>query len=75
MDVEDFVARCFRERLEAELVSVSAMSVGGTMHVLVKVRDRLQEAEEVATDLMVELSEFDRTLHIAVSLDPALGRR
>ena len=66
MDVEDFVADCFRERIGADLLAVSATSVPGTMHVLVKVPGRLQEAEAVAADLMAELAEFDRTVHIAV---------
>ena len=66
MDVEDFVTRCFRERLGAELIAVSATSMPGTMYVLVKVRGRLQEAEAVAADLMAELAEFDRALNIAV---------
>ena len=66
MDVEVFVADCFRERLGAELLAVSATSMPGTMHVLVKVRGRLKEAEALAADLMAELAEFDRTLHIAV---------
>lgn len=67
MDVEDFVAACFRERLGDELLAVSATSVPGTMHVLVKVRGRLQEAEAIAANLMAELAELDRTLHIAVA--------
>lgn len=65
-DVEDFVTGCFRERLGAELLAVSATSMPGSMHVLVKVRGRLQEAEAIAADLMAELAELDRTLHIAV---------
>ena len=66
MDVEDFVADCFRERLGAELLAVSATSLPGTTHVLVKVRGRSQEAEAVAADLMAELAQFDRALPIAV---------
>jgi len=68
MDVDDFVEGCFRERLGAELLTVSATSVPGSMHVLVKVRGRLQEAEAVAANLMAELAEFDRALHIAVEV-------
>lgn len=67
MDVEDLVASCFRERLGADLLAVSATPMmPGTMHVLVKVRGRLREAEAVAADLMAELADVDRALHIAV---------
>ena len=45
---------------------MSAKSMPGTMYVQVKMRGRLEEAEAVAADLMAELAEFDRTLHIAV---------
>jgi len=66
MDIEDFVMDRFRGRLGANPLAVSATPMAGTMHVLVKVRGRLPEAEAVAADLMAELAEFDRTLHIAV---------
>ncbi len=68
MDAEDFVARCFQERLGADVLGVSATPLPGTMHVLVKVRGRLQEAEAVAADLTTELAELDRTLLIAVEV-------
>jgi hypothetical protein len=68
MDVEGFVTGCFREQLGAELLSVSATPMAGTVRVLVKVQGRLSEAEAVAANLMAELAELDRTLRIAVEL-------
>jgi hypothetical protein len=68
MNLESFVVECFRKRLTAELVAVSVRPMAGTMHALVTVSGRLPEAQEVAEQLMAELAELDRSVHVSVEL-------
>ena len=68
MNLESFVTECFRARLAAELLAVSARPMAGGMQVRVTVSGRLPEAEAVAAALMAELAELDRSVHVSVEL-------
>ncbi len=68
MNLEGFVTECFRKQLAAELVAVSVRPMAGTMQVRVTVNGRLLEAEAMAVELMAELAELDRTVHVSVEL-------
>ncbi len=68
MDLENFVTTTFRQRLTSDLIAVSSKSIPGTTFLLVKVRGQLQEAKDLAGDLMAEYAELDRDLHIAVEI-------
>ncbi len=68
VNLESFVAECFRKRLAADLLTVSVRPMAGAMHVQVKVGGRLPEAKAVAEELMAELAELDRSVHVNVEL-------
>ena len=69
MDLENSVENSFRKQLGPDLLAVSASpSVPGSMHVLVKVRGRLPEAQALAASLMAEYAELDRDLQVQVKV-------
>ena len=68
MNLESFVTECFRKHLAADLLSVSVRPAAGAMHVRVTVGGRLPEAKAVAAELMAELAELDRSVHVNVEL-------
>ena len=71
MNLESFVTECFQKHLAADLLGVSVSPLAGTMHVQVTVGGHLPEAKAVAAELMAELAELDRSVHVNVEL----GRR
>lgn len=73
MNLESFVTECFRTRLAADLLGVSVSPMAGAMQVRVTVGGRLLEAKAVAAELMAELAELDRSVHVSVELGK--GRR
>jgi hypothetical protein len=68
MNLESFVTECFQTHLAADLLAVSVRPMVGTMHVRVTVAGRLPEAKAVAAELMAELAELDRSVHVSVEL-------
>jgi hypothetical protein len=68
MNLESFVTECFRKHLAADLLAVSVRPAAGAMHVQVAVGGRLPEAKAVAAELMAELAELDRSVHVNVEL-------
>ena len=68
MNLESFVTECFQKHLAADLRAVSVRPMAGAMHVRVTVGGRLPEAKAVAAELMAELAELDRSVHVNVEL-------
>jgi hypothetical protein len=68
MNLESFVTACFQKHLAADLLAVSVRPMAGTMHVRVTVGGHLAEAKAVAEELMAELAELDRSVHVSVEL-------
>jgi hypothetical protein len=73
MNLESFVTECFQMHLAADLLAVSVRPMAGAMQVQVMVAGRLPEAKAVAEELMAELAELDRSVHVSVELGK--GRR
>ncbi len=68
MNLESFVTECFQKHLAADLLAVSVRPMAGAMHVRVTVGGHLPEAKAVAEELMAELAELDRSVHVSVEL-------
>ena len=68
INLEGFVRECFRKHLAADLLAVSGRPIAGVMQGQVTVGGRLPEAKAVAEELMAELAELDRSVHVSVEL-------